>query len=264
MASARCAQLCAPTCTLAPSPAQTSKRNPEFKKLRHLLDGHKQTQTLPVRCAAQHMGHASSKGCTCVVQFIPLSCAMFASNRAMPAASPAGAASAQRPAAQVGGGGAAQEAGRQVGCAGRSRLRWVCCLGLALRSVICRHLLHVATWTLENLPSAPFHPPAAEAEREVALLVSKPADKAPRRREQLTAEERKRALKRKRREEREARELAEAHSRAKVVSCGRPWCGLKSRMHLCHMLVAGCVNVALQRMSDSCTGRAPRALASPA
>lgn len=56
----------------------------------------------------------------------------------------------------------------------------------------------------------------------MALLVSKPADKAPRRREQLTAEERKRALQRKRREEREARELAEAHSRAKVVSCGRP------------------------------------------
>lgn len=104
----------------------------------------------------------------------------------------------------------------------------VFCLGLIcspsspISSAIWRHLLHVATCTLKTLPDAPFYPPATEAEREVALLVSKPADKAPRRREQLTAEERKRALQRKRREEREARELAEAHSRAKVVSCGRP------------------------------------------
>lgn len=60
----------------------------------------------------------------------------------------------------------------------------------------------------------------AEADREVILQASKQADKAARRREQPTAEDRKRALQKKRREEREARELAEAHARAKVV---RPW-----------------------------------------
>lgn len=73
---------------------------------------------------------------------------------------------------------------------------------------------------LHPYPAMPCPLATAEADREVILQASKQADKAARRREQPTAEDRKRALQKKRREEREARELAEAHARAKVV---RPW-----------------------------------------
>ena len=79
----------------------------------------------------------------------------------------------------------------------------------------------------------------------MTLQASKQADKAARRREQPTAEDRKRALQKKRREEREARELAEAHAHAKVVSeaLGKVLLGaVHGVVASCSMAAAHCVS----------------------